>query len=439
MTQARPPIPPAPPPAVVPRPAALATSTVEAQPGLDELMLAMDVVDTLRHEQDVIARELNSDARDAAFVARVRAIYAGQGIEVSDEIIRQGVEALKQDRFTYVPPKRTFAVRLAEIYIDRWRWFRRTVFTTLGLGTLWVVASLPGQIADHVAFGRYEDQVASLQDTATARLSELESQQRRLQSLDPEARPVSAEAVARLKETATREAEAANAAVRALASLAPIPAATFADDPEAATRALQAEQARLQAATGGIATLRATLDDATGLQDAEQSWTVARATWRSLAASEAARAELEQREQAAAAALKVGDRARAQAAVATFAQAARQVDLAYELRIVNRPGVQSGVRRRAAGQAEGRSYYLVVEAVAPDGQVLKLPVTNEETQQVADVTRFAVRVPEAVYDRVRADKQDNGLIDDAIVGAKQRGELEATWSVETAGGTITQW
>jgi hypothetical protein len=48
-------------------------------------------------------------------------------------------------------------------------------------------------------------------------------------------------------------------------------------------------------------------------------------------------------------------------------------------------------------------------------------------------------VPEAVYDRVRTDKQDNGLIDDAIVGAKQRGELEATWSVETAGGTITQW
>ena len=51
---------------------------------LDDIMLAMDVVDTLRHEQDVISRELSSDARDAAFVGRVKQIYAGQGITVSE-------------------------------------------------------------------------------------------------------------------------------------------------------------------------------------------------------------------------------------------------------------------------------------------------------------------------------------------------------------------
>ena len=50
----------------------------------------------------------------------------------------------------------------------------------------------------------------------------------------------------------------------------------------------------------------------------------------------------------------------------------------YTLRIVSRPNEPSGVWRIPRRNRSGRNYYLIVEPVAPDGQVLSLPVTSEE-------------------------------------------------------------
>ncbi|WP_428671930.1 DUF6384 family protein, partial [Roseibium sp.] len=89
---------------------------------LDDLMMAMDVVDTLRHEEGQIAKELKTDERDAAMVERLRQVYAAQGIEVSEEILRAGVEDLKRDRFVYTPPAAGFQRTLAVVYISRDTW-----------------------------------------------------------------------------------------------------------------------------------------------------------------------------------------------------------------------------------------------------------------------------------------------------------------------------
>ncbi len=42
------------------------TATITGKQPLDEVMLAMDVVDTLRHHEKLVARELDSDTRDEA-------------------------------------------------------------------------------------------------------------------------------------------------------------------------------------------------------------------------------------------------------------------------------------------------------------------------------------------------------------------------------------
>ncbi|MBO6932287.1 MAG: hypothetical protein JJ856_22145, partial [Roseibium sp.] len=39
---------------------------------LDDLMMAMDVVDTLRHEEGQVTKELQADQRDEAMVERLR-------------------------------------------------------------------------------------------------------------------------------------------------------------------------------------------------------------------------------------------------------------------------------------------------------------------------------------------------------------------------------
>ena len=62
-------------------------------------MIAMDVVDTLRHDRLIVDRELNDAGRHDDLIKRLREIYKGQGIEVPDHILEEGVKALKEDRF----------------------------------------------------------------------------------------------------------------------------------------------------------------------------------------------------------------------------------------------------------------------------------------------------------------------------------------------------
>ena len=90
-------------------------------PKLDDLMLAMDVVDTLRHDQRLVERELSADASEEALIKRLREVYRSQGIEVSDRILEEGVKALNEKRFSYEPPGPSFERSLALLWIDRAR------------------------------------------------------------------------------------------------------------------------------------------------------------------------------------------------------------------------------------------------------------------------------------------------------------------------------
>jgi hypothetical protein len=111
-------------------------SATSAPQTLDELMMAMDVVDTLRHQESVVQAELGQGLRDEELKSRLRSLYESQGLAVTDAILDQGIRALKESRFTYQPPKPSWSLSLAKF------WVRRTVVGTwsaaamaaLGLG-----------------------------------------------------------------------------------------------------------------------------------------------------------------------------------------------------------------------------------------------------------------------------------------------------------------
>jgi hypothetical protein len=130
-------------------------AAAQNQQPLDEVMLAMDVVDTLRHQEKVVARELSADARDEALKQKLKRIYQAQGIDVSEQIIEDGVKALQEDRFSYRPPPSGLSLYLARFYVNRGRWLPWTG----GLALLCVIAifayqfmivkpreALPGQL-----------------------------------------------------------------------------------------------------------------------------------------------------------------------------------------------------------------------------------------------------------------------------------------------------
>ena len=90
-----------------------------AAPKLDELMLAMDVVDTLRHQEGLVAKALSEDNRDATLKERLRALYEGQGLKVSDRILDDGIRALKESRFSYDPAPPSFGRTMALLWVGR--------------------------------------------------------------------------------------------------------------------------------------------------------------------------------------------------------------------------------------------------------------------------------------------------------------------------------
>ncbi len=104
---------------------------------LDDVMIAMDVVDTLRHDKRIVERELNDEKRREDLIARLRELYRGQGIEVPDRILGEGVRALEEERFVYKPPKESFQRRLAQLYVTRNTWGRFVLGAIGGLAILW--------------------------------------------------------------------------------------------------------------------------------------------------------------------------------------------------------------------------------------------------------------------------------------------------------------
>lgn len=98
----------------------------------------------------------------------------------------------------------------------------------------------------------------------------------------------------------------------------------------------------------------------------------------------------------------------------------------YEVRIVRGEGQQSGVDRYFTDEQGTRTsgYYVIVQAKAPSGQVLTRNILNSETGREERVSVWAERVPEAVYNRIKEDKQADGMLNETLFAVKRRGEVE---------------
>jgi hypothetical protein len=134
-----------------------------------------------------------------------------------------------------------------------------------------------------------------------------------------------------------------------------------------------------------------------------------------------------------------GNRPQAEAALSHLTALRDQLRQQYTLRVVNRPGVQSGIWTIPQVNTAATNYYVIVEAIDPDGKTLSLPILNEENGETETVNLWGVRVPEAVYRAVAADKSDDGIIQANEVGRKSDGFLEVEYLMPTLGGAITRW
>ncbi|MFO1090177.1 MAG: DUF6384 family protein [Hyphomicrobiales bacterium] len=379
-----------------------ATASQPAQPAtaeapLDDLMLAMDVVDTLRHDMRIAERELGDDERRATLKKRLKEIYSAQGIDVPDSILEDGVKALEEDRFVYKGHRKGFGASLAQAYVDRGLWAKR----------LLILAAVAAAAFGAWYVGIERPRVAAIE----AQTSALADTQTRIDTLR-----------------------------------AKIGAAT--QDPALLTEADRAvDQGRAAMKAGDVAAATAAADRLQGVLDAiAEIDTVLPARLDRVKAGiagetkdPAVTGEVDKLVAIAQAALAKGDAATARDTADKLERLLAGLRQTYVIRIAQGQGKKSGVFRIPKVNEAARNYYLIVEAIGPDGKPVSLPITSEETKQTKVTSTWGVRVPQQVYNAVAADKSDNGIVDNDVVGEKKRGETQPQWRVPVAGGAITEW
>lgn len=293
---------------------------------LDDVLLAMDVVDTIRHREQMADAELNAEQREQDLIDRLKEIYSAQGMDVPDRILKEGVKALDEHRFAYAPADPgKLSTKLAKAYISRGRWLPQT---------LTVVILLVAAVAAWQAF-----------------------------YVMPQAK---------------------------------------------SWRELPAEITRLS--TEGQALAVDTAVDVRIARLADSAMT----------------------------AYRQNDQVTAKGNVAELKKLDARLAAEYDVRVVNRGDESSGVLRYH-DDANGRSYYLIVEAITSGGKALKLPITSEETQTTTTVEKWGQRVPKETFDKIAAEKADNHIIESAVIGHKSRGELDPKWTQDVLPGAITEW
>jgi len=303
---------------------------------LDDIMLAMDVVDTLRHEHIMVKKDLAVEDRRQNLVARLRGIYDAQGIDVPDSVLLDGVMALEEKRFAYTPPKKGFGLKLASLYIRRKTWLPLIYMLSFILGSATLI--------NYVGFVR-----------------------------------PAAQSEARVERLLTK-------------------------------------------------TLPSALSDA-----------------RDRAVSVAATPELKNQAeilyQSGQSLIKEADAKGAETVSKRLTKFAQDLEQNYTVQIVSRPNEYSGVFRvnDDVGAENVRNYYLIVEAIDPLGKILTVNINSEEDRATDRVTQWGIRVPEDVFNVVAADKKDDRIIQNAIIGTKKRGFLEPDYKIKVSGGKILDW
>ena len=301
---------------------------------LDDIMIAMDVVDTLRHREDLVRRELSEEDRETELIARLRKIYKDQGIDVPDSVLADGVKALKESRFVYTPPPRGWKRTLLTLWARRESFGKRAAalvaLVAASLTGYHVLVTRPAQLAD---------------DRARVEIT---------QTLPKALRQAHADVLAVAGDEAAKQK----------------------------ANALLADGERL---------------------------------------------------------IRSGDRAGAKKVGEELAALRDELTREYTLTIVSRPGESTGVWRRPPGNSTARNYYIIVEAIGPDGRKLSLPIRNEESGATETVTKFGVRVPQNVFETVAQDKRDDGIVQRNRLGIKRRGVLAIDYQMPFEGGFITKW
>ncbi|WP_251359636.1 DUF6384 family protein [Kangiella sp. TOML190] len=413
---------------------------------LSDVMLAMDIADTIRHRDRIVEQELSEAEREKALFEKVKRTYASQGIEVSDATIKEAIQAIEDERFTYQAPKASFFTKLAHIYINRGKWAKgfAALLAITGLAWLisWAVFTLPKQM-------ELNKQANALNQSIIQANTSEESLQSRLDGLVKELNRASEPQDSELKGLYQRQKQNAFQLLKTAATHIDVARPLrqqddFDGDEFKKAGALAMDQVDRQEYQLGQA--KAQLDKAeTAIKRLHQINLLPNelqnlySQAKDIARSPRGQNLANNYYQNGLAAIKGFDFDAANNVTSDLKDLIENLQQSYQLQIVYRHGEQTGLWREPEINQSARNYYIIVEAIDKNGQALTLPIVNEETGKVSRVKKWALRVERAVFDQIARDKRDDGIVQNNIFGSKAVGVLEVDYRFPTTGKAITRW
>lgn len=470
---------------------------------LTEQMGAMAIVDDLRHRQRLIQEHLDLPARRQEVINKIRDYYQSKGIEADNALIEQGTREYFERRLTFEAPEIGYlSSRLAAFYITRDKWWKTAALgvatsVLIGIGGVQIAAHMDAnktQSAQQVV-DRANSHLAGLKNTLHRLNTQRDVLRERLATADLPAGlrmlartdeitspgllvlerelaiQVTAntrDAASRSVETATPDLEAVSLQIQQFDRLLQEVASLL--DAQTSLRNLTGQTAyqTLRKGFPAVQTIEEAAASAIATADAADNGVsnASKAVHRlSSTAGDAARImsfkkqETETLGRFQEMKLMEGEKSQIAAIHASFKSAADRLDAnaadsslqelntlrqfaetPLTLNVVDRSGIKSGVERNYA-KSGGKSWYLVVEATDPSGKVLPVMVKNIETGEKRLVSLFAVRVTQQEYERTKADKQDDGHVDDRLVGEKPANSLTIRYvsRVSSTPDMISEW
>lgn len=438
------------------------------------LFAALDLLQEQRAETEQKNSSLMS-AKEAEedLLTRLRDLQVASGLPVNEDELRAAVRATREPTgIRYEVPDDGLARSLSSIYIQRARWLPAT---TIGL-CLVVAGWVSVETTQYVSQKNFEGGVAAAQSTSSQLERDLEAAEAAVLAwpsgrgqdvykaefadavasagaLIGQSKPLLASptretlpVIESRQDSARKTLESAKAHQSSSRQQADVVRAAsqwlaFKPDgswPEASQR-IASRQSQLGVAldAGDIHRARGEIQAISALSGASAT----RATIREAAAlvPAAGQTDAQALRNRGEAALLAGDMTAATAAISDIRALTDVLGLAYELRIVNENGVDTGFWRRPNNNPSAYNYYVVVDAIDASGNPVRVPVVNEENGKRETVSRFAVRVSETEFEGVKRDKMDNGLIDNPVVGTKRAGEVRTDYHMDAGAGIITNW
>lgn len=466
---------------------------------LTEQIGAMALIDELRHRQLVVQEHLNLPERRKEVAGRIREFYQSKKMAVDDALVEQGVRAYFDRRLSFeAPTLGPLPNILSKVYITRDRWWKPAA----GLAALLLALAAVGQgtyrYIDEQKTEDVRNRVAAEGRLVSQLKVELERHHKQLDGLKERiganGYPVVSQNVQSLQQMLTAASGLLNPSY---------PVTVAAESRVAAQNAVDDQHPSLVQASGIINQSAARLTALSELLTACESLATLRGD-PDYNAAKRQHAILVQAEREAVAALDQPDGDKVAGAVVhlqklaakakesdSYADNLQGVEKAFlsmhlpaeealrvkalvgsvkesinaldttnaashlaklrhvlafaeaplTLNIVDRSGTKSGVERNY-NASNGKSWFLIVEATDSAGQVVAVPVKSAETGKESNAKLFGIRVSREEYERVKADKKQDGHVDDRLVGRKAGNTLSIQFNNRVASAnpdTITEW